>query len=102
MRKRLIQKYHQNVPKGVKKFVKLSTLKKLKIAYIPYNELFKEGIFAGLGWAVGVTIGFAVISSVLVIILRQLGGLPVIGNWIASIFQETQLQLLKRTPIIPQ
>lgn len=80
----------------------LKTLKKLKIAYIPYNELLKEGFMAGLGWAFGVTIGFVVISTLLVVVFKSLGGLPIIGNFIADIVQETQVQLIKRTPAFIQ
>jgi len=82
-----------------KRFFSLETLKNLKIAYIPYNELLKEGFFAGIGWAFGVTLGFVLISTIIVFVLRQLGGLPLIGAWIASIVEETQTQLLRRTPI---
>ena len=85
-----------------KKLFSLDTIKNLKIAYIPYNELFKEGMVAGIGWAIGVTIGFVIISTILVFVLQQLGGLPIIGTWIAPIVEETQSQLLKRTPIISQ
>ena len=86
----------------VKKTVKLENLKNLKIAYIPYNELLKEGLVAGLGWAIGVTIGFVVISTILVLLLKSLGGVPYIGEWVARIVESTQDQLIKRTPIIPQ
>ncbi len=82
-----------------KRFFSLEALKNLKIAYIPYNELLKEGFFAGIGWAFGVTVGFVLISTIIVFVLRQLGGLPLIGAWIASIVEETQTQLLRRTPI---
>lgn len=68
-------------------------------SYIPYDELLKEGFFAGIGWAFGVTIGFVIISTLIVLILRHLGGLPVIGSWIADIVEETQNQLLRRTPV---
>lgn len=80
----------------------LEALKKLKIAYIPYNELLKEGFIAGLGWAFGVTIGFVIISTIIVAVLRSLGGLPLIGAWIASIVEETQQQLIRRTPVFLQ
>ncbi len=73
--------------------------KLLKIAYIPYNELLKEGFFAGIGWSFGVTIGFVIISTILVLILKSLGGLPFIGNFLANIISETQMQLMKRTPV---
>ncbi len=66
------------------------------------GKLFGEGFVAGMGWAFGVTIGFVMISTVLVVVLQLLGGLPLIGTFIASIVESTQEQLLKRTPLIPQ
>ena len=89
-------------PPNSKKFINLDILKKLKIAYIPYNELLKEGFITGIGWAFGVTLGFVLVSTFLVLIFRILGGLPLIGGLIADIIQETQSQLLKRTPISPK
>lgn len=59
-------------------------------------------MIAGVGWAFGVTIGFVIISTLLVVILRQLGGLPLVGSWIAQIVEVTLGQLAKRTPIVPQ
>ena len=102
MRKELVKKHRERLKESTKKFVKLDTLKNMHIAYIPYNELFKEGIIAGVGWAVGVTIGFVLISTILVLVLRSLGGLPLIGDTVASIVEATQDSLLKRTPIIPR
>jgi|SRR3989344_2259423 len=95
---------HSDLTKNTeyKKLLSIETLKNLKIAYIPYNELLKEGFMAGVGWAFGVTVGFVIISTVLVFTLKALGGLPLIGSWIASIVNETQAQLLKRTPFISQ
>jgi hypothetical protein len=101
MRKRLIQN-HRERSKKTKNSSRLDALRNLKIAYIPYNELFKEGIIAGFGWAIGVTIGFVFISGILAIILSMFGGLPLIGSWIANIVQVTQSQLLKRSPIFPK
>lgn len=96
-----IKKFHQETSvKSDKTGVSLEVLKKLKIAYIPYNELIKEGFFAGIGWAFGVTVGFVIISSLLVTMLKFLGGLPFIGSLIANIVEETQIQLLKRNIII--
>jgi len=64
--------------------------------------MFKEGLIKGIGWAFGVTIGFVIISTILVLILRALGGLPVVGGWFASIVEATMEQLTKRTPVFPQ
>jgi hypothetical protein len=65
-------------------------------------KTFKKGLIGGIGWAFGVTIGFVIISTILVLILRSLGGLPVIGDWLASIVEATMEQLTKRTPVFPQ
>lgn len=65
-------------------------------------KTFKKGLIGGIGWAFGVTIGFVIISTLLVLILRGLGGLPIIGDWLASIVEATLEQLTKRTPVFPQ
>lgn len=56
----------------------------------------------GAGWALGATIGFVIVSTILVFVLRQAGGLPLVGSFIASIVDATLEQLVKRTPIFPQ
>ncbi len=63
------------------------------------KERFKDGFVRGLGWAFGVTIGFVIVSTILIFILRLLGGLPLIGKWIANIVDATQEQLLRRSII---
>lgn len=63
-------------------------------------DLFKDGFFRGIGWAFGVTVGFVLVSTILVVLLRSLGGLPLIGDFIASIVESTNESLLQRTPII--
>jgi len=72
--------------------------KKTKTTHIPKRELFKQGFFAGIGWAFGVTIGFVIVSTLLVAVFQRLGGIPIIGSFLASLVEETQKQLLKRTP----
>lgn len=61
--------------------------------------IFKHSIVAGIGWAFGVTVGFVLISTIVIFGLRQLGGLPLVGNWIADVVEATQSQLYSRTPI---
>ena len=65
------------------------------------RELLKRGFYSGVGWAFGATMGFAIVSTVLVFFLNRLGGIPLIGSWIASIVEATLIQLSQRTPIIP-
>lgn len=67
-----------------------------------YRKLFQQGIVAGIGWAIGVTIGFVLISSVFVFLLNLVGGVPVLGEWTADIVEATLDQLEKRSVIVPQ
>jgi hypothetical protein len=67
-----------------------------------YVLLFKQGFIRGISWAFGATVGFIIISTIAVFVLQQLGGLPIVGNFIASVVQATLDQLVKRTPIFPQ
>jgi hypothetical protein len=66
---------------------------------INYWAIFKKGIIRGLGWAFGATLGFAIVSTILIFILRRAGGLPLVGSFVASIVNATLEQLVKRSPI---
>lgn len=66
--------------------------------YFSKKELLRRGFFSGVGWALGVTIGFAVFSTLIIYFLQKLGGLPIIGSWIASIVDATLEQLSNKTP----
>lgn len=62
-------------------------------------KTFFDGIIRGIGWSFGATIGFAIISTLLVVILSNLGGLPVVGKWLADIVEVTLKQLATRSII---
>jgi len=62
---------------------------------------FRDSIVSGIGWSVGVTVGFALISTFLVVFVARLGGLPLVGNGIAAIVDATNQSLIQRTPIKP-
>ncbi len=66
------------------------------------KDMFLRGIIAGIGWAIGVTIGFALVSTILVLFFKSLGGLPLIGDFFTSVVESTQQSLPKRTPILPR
>jgi hypothetical protein len=65
-------------------------------------ELLKRGFFSGIGWAFGATVGFVIISTILIYLLGKAGGLPLVGNFLASIVQSTLEQLATRTPVFVQ
>ena len=75
----------------------LGPLKKIKKIISDLHPKLRDGFVSGMGWAFGVTIGFVLISTLLVILLHILGGLPVVGKWIADIVTETQIQLSRRS-----
>jgi len=66
----------------------------------PNLHLIKDGFLRGLGWSFGATVGFVIISSILVTFLQAAGGLPLIGNWIADVVETTQAELIKRNPYL--
>lgn len=49
----------------------------------------KEGIVKGIFWSIGVSIGFALVTTLLVFVLSQAETLPVIGSAIASVVRAT-------------
>ena len=61
------------------------------------RRIFKTGLVSGIGWAFGVTIGFALIATILIIVLNQVNTLPWVGDTLADIIEITQEQLLKRS-----
>jgi ABC-type thiamin/hydroxymethylpyrimidine transport system permease subunit len=55
-----------------------------------------------MGWAFGVTIGFAIISAILAAFLSQVNGTPIVGNFIASIVEAIIKSLSIRSLTLPQ
>lgn len=67
-----------------------------------YRKNFRHSMLSGFAWAIGVTLGFAFISTVLVVGFKFAGGLPLIGDFVANIMDATNESLLNRTPLSPQ
>lgn len=63
---------------------------------------FQEGFVHGVGWSFGVSIGFVLVSTLLVVVFNTLGGLPLVGKGIASIVEVTQESLLTRSIVAPR
>jgi len=59
---------------------------------------FKEGFYRGIGWSFGVTIGLVFISTIGIMLLQKLGGLPLIGNFIADLVEATNSALQFKQP----
>lgn len=65
-----------------------------------YGSIFFKGFIAGIGWATGATIGFALFLSLLGFLLSRLGGLPIVGNFFARLIEVT-IQALETRKIFP-
>ncbi|MCS7092330.1 MAG: DUF5665 domain-containing protein [Patescibacteria group bacterium] len=63
----------------------------------PIFKLIKEGFFAGIGWAIGVTVGFAIVSTIIVYSLQLAGGIPFVGKFFARIVESTIINLEHRS-----
>lgn len=63
------------------------------------HEIFghiKTGFLNGLGWSMGVTVGIALVSTIVINLIQIGGGLPVVGHFFASIVAATQQALVSR------
>lgn len=61
-----------------------------------YWQIFLKSFVGGIGWAAGITIGFALLATLLGFILNRLGGLPVVGRFFASLIDVTETALKSR------
>ena len=73
----------------------------INTAHASRMQMFRQGIYSGIGWAIGVTVGFAFVSFILVFVLGSIGGIPLIGGFLAQIVDATTTQLTVRTPKTP-
>jgi len=62
-----------------------------------YSKHFAKHFSAGLFWAIGATIGFALFFTLFGMILKWLGGLPIVGNFFAHIIEVTNKALELRS-----
>lgn len=60
------------------------------------KTIFIKSFIGGLGWMTGATVGFALLLTILSLVLRWLGGLPLIGDFFADLISTTQEALKLR------
>ncbi len=66
-----------------------------------YLSVFLKNFVGGIGWVAGITIGFALLISLVSYLLSQAGGLPLIGDWFARIVEVTN-QALEAKKVLPK
>jgi len=67
-----------------------------KFKKINLPRTFIKGFIGGIGWATGATIGFTILLALLGWFFNRLGGLPLVGNFFASIVEATNQALQAR------
>lgn len=61
-----------------------------------FLSIFFKNFIGGISWALGVTLGFALLIYILGLILGRLGGLPLVGDWFARLIEVTNNALEAR------
>lgn len=56
----------------------------------------KTGLVNGIFWAIGASLGFAIVSTLLIAILSNFITIPVIGDFVADIVEQAQYSLERR------
>lgn len=59
-------------------------------------EQAKQSVVGGIFWSIGVTIGFAVVSVLLITVFSRVDTIPVIGNFVADVVEQTRWSLERK------
>jgi len=53
----------------------------------PRSKIFVNNFIGGIAWAIGATVGLALIVAILTLTLKNVNIIPVVGNFVAKIIQ---------------
>lgn len=59
-------------------------------------DILYKNFLAGMSWAVGVSVGFTLLLLLVGFLMNRLGGLPIVGKFLASLVEVTQVALKNR------
>ena len=65
---------------------------------VDLKKVFVKNFIAGIAWGIGASIGLSLIFTIATTILKWIGGLPIIGNFLADVIEATvkALEIRKR------
>ena len=52
-----------------------------------FKEIFVNNFIGGIAWALGATVGLAIIIAVLGLVLRNVDLIPFVGNFVAQVIE---------------
>jgi hypothetical protein len=64
------------------------------------SEIIYKNFVGGVAWAAGASVGFALLIGIIGLLLGKLGGLPIIGGFLASVVEVTQTAMQSRGVMI--
>ena len=66
----------------------------------PLKEIMINNFFGGLAWAVGATVGLAIIAILLTFIFKNINLIPFVGKFIAQITDQVLVNLQSHPHLI--
>ncbi|MBL7158934.1 hypothetical protein ISS85_00450 [Candidatus Microgenomates bacterium] len=60
---------------------------------VDLKKVFVKNFIAGIAWGIGATIGLSLIFAIITSILKGLGGLPIVGTFFADLIEVTNKAL---------
>ncbi len=62
-------------------------MEKYEQVSMSHKRIFFNNFIGGIAWALGVTIGLALIVTVLALILKNVNLIPIVGDFVAKVIQ---------------
>jgi hypothetical protein len=62
-------------------------MEKYELANEPRGKIFVNNFIGGIAWALGATVGLALIVAILTLIVKNVNLIPYVGNFVANVIQ---------------
>jgi len=62
-------------------------MEKQEQIHAPRRQIFVNNFVGGIAWALGVTVGLALIVTIITLILRNVNFIPFVGNFVADVIK---------------
>ena len=62
-------------------------MEKYEQVNMSHKRIFFNNFIGGIAWALGVTVGLALIITILTLILKNINLIPVVGNFVSDVIK---------------